>query len=74
MREESAKGGSGDRGKAAPRQTLGPEALVVICAPRTLGTLRKHYHGEVEKRVIGEIAKDVAGRPTSEIARVIANN
>lgn len=50
------------------------EALIVIAAPRTLGELRKHYHGEVEKRVLGEIAKDVAGRPTDEIASVIANS
>ena len=50
------------------------EALIVIAAPRTLGELRKHYHGEVAKRVVGEIAKDIAGCPTDEIAAVIANN
>ena len=49
------------------------EALIVLAPPRTLGELRKHYHGEVEKRVLGEIAKDVAGRPT-DIATVIANS
>jgi len=50
------------------------EALIVIAAPRTLGELRKHYHGEVAKRLLGEISKDVAGRPTDEIATVIANS
>ena len=50
------------------------EALIVVAPPRTLGELRKYYHGEVEKRVLGEIAKDVAGRPTDEIATVIANS
>ena len=50
------------------------EALIVIAAPRTLGELRKHYHDEVAKRVLGEIAKDIAGRPTDEIATVIANS
>ena len=50
------------------------EGLIVIAAPRTLGELRKHYHGEVDKCVLGEIAKDVAGRPTGEIATVIANS
>ena len=50
------------------------EALIVIAAPRTLGELRKHYHGEVAKCVLGEISKDVAGRPTDEIATVIANS
>ena len=50
------------------------EALIVIAAPRTLGQLRKHYHGEVVKCLLGEIAKDVAGRPTDEITAVIANS
>ncbi len=50
------------------------EALIVVAAPRTLGELRKHYHGEVKKRVLGEIAKDIAGRPTDEIATIIANS
>jgi len=49
-------------------------AVIVIAAPRTLGELRKHYHAEVEKRVLGEIAKDVAGRPTDEIAATIADS
>ena len=48
-------------------------ALIVVAAPRTLGELRKHYHAAVEKRLLGEIAKDVAGRPSDEIAALIAN-
>ena len=36
------------------------EALIVIAAPRTLGELRKHYHDEVAKRVLGEIATIIA--------------
>lgn len=50
------------------------EALIVVAAPRTLGELRKHYHREVAKRVVGEIAKDIAGRPTDEITLLIANS
>jgi protein required for attachment to host cells len=50
------------------------EALIVVAAPRTLGELRKHWGGEVERRVIGEIAKDVTGLPISEIADVIAGS
>ena len=50
------------------------ETLIVVAAPRTLGELRKHYHAEVQKRVIGEISKDVVGRPTNEIAMLIANS
>ena len=49
-------------------------ALIVVAAPRTLGELRKHYHAAVEKRLLGEIAKDVAGRPSDEIAALIASN
>lgn len=49
------------------------EGLIVVAAPRTLGELRKHYHGEVAKRVIGEISKDVVGHPTSDIMVTIAN-
>ncbi len=45
--------------------------LIVVAAPKTLGVLRKHYHGEVDKRLLGEIAKDVADRPTEEIAAMI---
>jgi protein required for attachment to host cells len=36
--------------------------------------LRKHYHAEVQKRVVGEISKDLAGRPTAEIAKLIAGS
>lgn len=50
------------------------EALIVVAAPRTLGELRKHYDAELEKCLLGEIAKDVAGRTTEEIASVIAHS
>ncbi|WP_106639528.1 host attachment family protein [Allosphingosinicella vermicomposti] len=48
------------------------ESLIVVAPPRTLGELRKHYHKEVEKRLIGEIAKDLTGHPVDEIERIIA--
>ncbi len=49
------------------------DGLLVVAAPRTLGELRKHLHVEVERRVIGEISKDFAWRPTDEILTAIAN-
>ena len=49
-------------------------ALIVIAAPRTLGELRKHYHAAVEKCLLGEVAKDVAGRPGDEIVALIASS
>lgn len=48
------------------------EALIIAAPPRTLGELRKHYHVEVEKRLAGEIAKDLTGHPLPEIERLVA--
>ena len=47
------------------------ESLLVIAPPKTLGELRKHYHKEVEKRLVGEIAKDLTGHPVEEIEKII---
>lgn len=46
-------------------------ALVVVAPPRTLGELRKHYHKEVEKALLGEVAKDLTGHPVAEIERLL---
>lgn len=43
------------------------DALVVVAPPKTLGELRKHYHSEVERRVVGELAKDLTGHPIDQI-------
>ena len=48
------------------------ESLIIIAPPRTLGELRKHYHKEVEKRLAGEIAKDLTGHPVEEIEKIIS--
>jgi protein required for attachment to host cells len=48
------------------------DSLIIIAPPRTLGELRKHYHKEVEKRLDGEIAKDLTGHPIEEIERIIS--
>ncbi|HZG09211.1 MAG TPA: host attachment family protein [Allosphingosinicella sp.] len=47
------------------------DQLIIVAPPRTLGELRKHYHKEVEKRLAGEIAKDLTGHPVAEIERII---
>lgn len=45
---------------------------LIVCAPaRTLGELRKHYHGEVEKRLIGEVSKELTGHPVPEIEQIL---
>lgn len=48
------------------------EALIVVAPPRTLGELRKHYHKEVERRLTGEIAKDLTSHPVEEIEKILA--
>lgn len=47
------------------------ESLIIVAPPKTLGELRKHYHKEVEKRLAGEIAKDLTGHPVAEIEKIL---
>lgn len=50
------------------------EQLLIVAPPTTLGELRKHYHKEVERRLIGEIAKDLTNHPVDQIERIIAES
>lgn len=45
--------------------------LLVIAAPKTLGELRKHWHKELSAKLVGEIAKDLTGHSTDQIAAAI---
>jgi protein required for attachment to host cells len=47
------------------------ESLIIVAPPRTLGELRKHYHKEVEKRLAGEVPKDLTGHPVAEIEKIL---
>ena len=47
------------------------ERLIIIAPPRTLGAMRKHYHKELESRLVGEIAKDLTGHPVADIEQAI---
>ena len=47
------------------------ESLIIVAPPKTLGELRKHYHKEVEKRLVGEIAKDLTGHPVEQIEKIL---
>jgi protein required for attachment to host cells len=67
-----------DRFAAATAETLKSralrndyDALVVVAPPKMLGELRKHYHSEVEKRLVGEVAKDLTGMPVAEIEKIL---
>lgn len=46
--------------------------VLVIADPKTLGEMRRHYHSELEKRLVGEIDKTVTGEPTTRIEQVIS--
>jgi protein required for attachment to host cells len=48
------------------------ENLLIVAPPSTLGDLRKHYHKEVEKRLVGEIAKDLTNHPVDQIEKIIS--
>ena len=47
------------------------ETLVVVAPPRTLGELRKHYHVEVERRIVGELPRDLVNTPVAEIEKIL---
>ncbi|MDG6079113.1 attachment protein [Erythrobacter litoralis] len=47
--------------------------LLVIADPKTLGEMRRHYHSELEKRLVGEIAKTMTGEPTDRIEKAIVS-
>jgi protein required for attachment to host cells len=45
--------------------------LIVIAAPRVLGTLRAAFHPEVATRVVAEIPRDLTPMPVSELPRLL---
>jgi protein required for attachment to host cells len=49
------------------------EHLVVVADPRTLGEMRKHFHRDLSRKIIGELAKDFSRRPLEDIASMIAD-
>jgi protein required for attachment to host cells len=46
--------------------------LVIIAAPRTLGSMRKHYHKQLSSVLLGEIAKDLTGHAVQDVEKAIA--
>ena len=50
------------------------ERLIVVAPPKTLGELRKHYHKEVQARLVGEIGKDLTNRPVPDIEKIISES
>lgn len=55
------------------RQVLGHKIdnLVVIAAPHTLGEMRPHYHGQLQRALLKELPKDLIGRQGPEIVAAL---
>lgn len=49
------------------------EQLVVVADPKTLGEMRRHYHKEVEARLVGEVGKALAAQPLPVIEKALAS-
>lgn len=49
------------------------EQVIVIADPKTLGEMRRHYHKELQKRLVGELDKALASEPIPAIEKAIAN-
>ena len=47
--------------------------LLIIADPKTLGEMRHHYHSELERKLVGEIAKTLTSEPTQRIEQAIAD-
>ena len=47
------------------------QSLVIVASPRTLGELRRHYHDELAKRLIGEVPKNLTNASLSDIERIV---
>ena len=45
------------------------KTLVIVAPPRTLAQLRHAFHGDVKKRIIAEVDKDLTKHPISEIEK-----
>ena len=45
--------------------------LVIVADVRSLGELRRHYHKELQARLIGEVGKALTNRPIQEVEQAI---
>ena len=47
--------------------------LIIIADPKTLGEMRRHYHKELQQRLVGELDKAIANEPIPAIEKALAN-
>lgn len=45
--------------------------LAIVAPPKTLGELRKHFHKEVESRIVMELPKEMTNRLIPDIAAML---
>jgi protein required for attachment to host cells len=50
------------------------ESLIIVAPPRTLGELRRYYHDELQRRLSGELAKNLTNVPVNEIERILQDS
>jgi protein required for attachment to host cells len=48
--------------------------FIVVAAPHVLGLMRKHYSADLRTRLAGEIDKDYAARPATDIAVLLRDH
>ena len=48
------------------------EAVVIAADPKTLGQIRRNCHKELDRRIVGELAKDLVNSPVRTVERVLA--
>ena len=48
------------------------EQLVIVADPKTLGEMRRHYHKELQARLVAEVDKALVSEPTPQIEKVLA--
>ena len=46
--------------------------VVIAADPKTLGQIRQHCHQELERRIVGELAKDLLNSPVKTVEQVLA--
>jgi protein required for attachment to host cells len=49
------------------------EDILIAADPKTLGQIRQRCHKETERRIIGELPKDLINQPVAAIERAIAD-
>jgi protein required for attachment to host cells len=49
------------------------EEVIVVADPKTLGEMRRHFHSELERKIVSELAKTMTGEPSDRIAKALAD-